>query len=446
MNDAVPDSAQELEALLQFMYLAPVGLMQTRTDGEVVMMNPRCSQWLMPLAPDGVLDNLFTALAPLAPDLARRVQAHTEPSGAVCEALQLPVRAGRAGAAPAQVLSLTLIRLDAERLMAVIDDITESLRRERALRQSQAWLHSVVRGTQDYAVLPLDAEGRIQGWNATIERLVGNRRAEVEGRPYAALWAGEDRERRAAESLREADSAGWAFDESWMQHADGSTLWVGSLVSPLFPPGSVDAPRSGYNVVVHDMSGRRETLDALRRAVLQDDLTGLTNRRSFFEAGVGEVERCARLGLPLALLMFDADHFKAINDTHGHAAGDGVLRHLADTLSASFREGDTIARLGGEEFAVLLPGTSAAEAHMAAERVCAALRERRARIGPLEIPCTVSVGLAHGVGAGDDLDGLLMRADAALYAAKAAGRDRVIAWQPGLAVGLSPAATAQAMP
>lgn len=435
-----PDAAQELEALLQFMYLAPVGLMQVRPDGEVVMMNPRCAQWLMPLAPAGQLDNLFQALGTLAPDLAQRVAAFTEPSGRICEGLQLPVRAGRADGPPAQVLSLTLMRLDAERLMVVLDDITEQLRRERALRQSQAWMHSVVHGAEDYALIALDGRGRIVHWNDSIGRVLGDRRAELLGRPFAALLEGDDAARRAAETLREADASGWAFDESWMRRADGGRIWASSLVAPMHPPNTAADEGGGYSLIVHDMTDRREALESLRRAMSSDHLTGLANRRAFFETGALELERCARHGLPLSVLMFDADHFKAINDGHGHAAGDAVLRHVADTLAAGFREADMVARLGGEEFAVLLPGLPLAEAQAAAERVCLQLRHTPARVGSVEIACTVSAGVAQRDGSADDLDGLLQRADFALYAAKAAGRDRVCHWQPGLEVARPKAA------
>lgn len=430
--DVVADPRQELEALLQFLYLAPVGLVQTRLDGEVTLINPRCAQWLLPLAPDGDLQNLFDALAPLAPDLRQRVQAFAPQSGKVCEGLQLPVRAGRAGGQPAQVLSLTLIRLDAGTLMAVLDDITEQLRRERALRHSQAWLHGFVQGAQDYAWLSLDGAGRITAWNASIGRLAGWRGEPLVGQPFTVLLPADASPLRLEDALAEADGSGWLIDDTWLLRADGGRLWGSLLVAPAHPPGERDPARRGYSLVVRDMSEGREALESLRRSVSCDHLTGLANRRALFDTAAAEIQRCQRQSLPLSLLILDADHFKAINDRHGHAAGDAVLRHVAAVLSAAFRDVDLVARHGGEEFVVLMPGTDARSAEAAALRACEQLRSHPARVGTLEVPCTLSAGLAPLL-PGDDLDRLLQRADVALYAAKAAGRDRVVAWQPGAA-------------
>lgn len=426
-GDTVSGLRDEFEALLQFLYLAPVGLVQLRNNGDVTLLNPRCAQWLMPLAPSGDLDNLFTALAPLAPDLAARVRAFDAPSGTVCEALHLPVRAGRPGGPPGQVLSLTLIRLDADRLMAVLDDITEQLRRDRVLREGQAWLHSLVRGVQDYAWVALDGDGRIEEWNDSIARLTGHAAEAVVGRSFAVLLPARSEGLALSGVLADADATGWALEEGWVLRADGHRFWGSALVAPVQPPDA--AGRRGYNLIVRDISDRREALEALRRSLSCDHLTGVANRRAFFEAGAAEIERCRRQGRALSVLMVDADHFKAINDRHGHAAGDAVLRHLAAALLSGFREVDLVARLGGEEFAVLMPGVDTVDAEAAAQRMVDGARERAVRVEGHAIGCTVSIGLAT-LEPDDDLDGLLARADAAMYAAKAAGRDRVGRWQP----------------
>lgn len=431
--DEADTALQELEALMQFLYLAPVGLVQTRHDGHVLMLNPRCAQWLLPLAPHGNLENLFDALAPLAPDLRQRVKEFKDPSGKICEGLHLPVRAGKPGGSPGQVLSLSLIRLDADRLMAVLDDVTEQLRRERALRQSQAWLHSFVEGAQDYACMSLDGQGHIKDWNASIERLTGRQPDQVVGNHYSVLFAADAPGHDPAQALAEADAGGWIIEESWLQRTDGSRVWGSALLAPQHQPGETDPSLRGYSLVVRNMSEQREAMESLRRAVSCDHLTGLSNRRAFFDAARVEMQRCARQGLPLTLLMLDADHFKSVNDRYGHSVGDAVLRHLADNLSASFREVDAVARHGGEEFVVLMPGTGLHEAQIAAHRVCERLRKQPTRAGELIVPCTISIGVAPMLPE-DDLDGLMQRADVALYAAKAAGRDRVQVWQPEIAL------------
>lgn len=163
----------------------------------------------------------------------------------------------------------------------------------------------------------------------------------------------------------------------------------------------------------------------LRRASRYDALTGLLNRRAAQEALEDELQRSRRLGEPFSVLMIDADHFKSINDLHGHAVGDRALQHLGTLLSAQMRDIDRVGRWGGEEFIVLLPGTPLAQAQEVAER----LRERTQSLPPRwqerAVPLTVSLGVSQWAGPSDELSALMARADAAMYRAKANGRNRV---------------------
>ena len=140
--------------------------------------------------------------------------------------------------------------------------------------------------------------------------------------------------------------------------------------------------------------------------------------------------RWRRQPRPLSLLMLDADHFKVINDQYGHPAGDAVLRDLAATLTATFREVDVVARVGGEEFAVLLPSTAIEGALGVANRLLAALSARSVEFDGTRIAYTVSGGIAAMDNGVAGLDALMKRADEALYAAKRAGRNRIALWQP----------------
>lgn len=158
-----------------------------------------------------------------------------------------------------------------------------------------------------------------------------------------------------------------------------------------------------------------------------DSLTGCFNRRAYYELFRREADRCRRLAQPLSVLFVDVDHFKPINDRHGHDAGDAVLRHLARRLRAVTRETDLVFRWGGEEFLVLLPHTPAGEARTLAERIQTAIASEpfvgRSSDPPLSV--TVSVGIADAAGPGDDPDGPVARADAACYRAKTLGRNRI---------------------
>ncbi|MGB9107126.1 MAG: GGDEF domain-containing protein, partial [Telluria sp.] len=151
-----------------------------------------------------------------------------------------------------------------------------------------------------------------------------------------------------------------------------------------------------------------------------DHLTGARSRRAFFELAVREQARALRRRSPLSLLLFDVDHFKRINDTHGHATGDRVLVDIVERTGAVIRSIDTVARVGGEEFAVLLPDTGADTALLVAERLRHGLDRALDQAG-----YTVSIGAAT-LAAGETIDAMLSRADAALYAAKAGGRNAVV--------------------
>jgi diguanylate cyclase (GGDEF)-like protein len=184
--------------------------------------------------------------------------------------------------------------------------------------------------------------------------------------------------------------------------------------------------------VLRDVSDRREAIDARRKSLFCDHLTGVANRRAFVEAAELELNRNRRAPRPTALVLVDADHFKRINDRHGHAGGDAVLRHLGQLLSATFRQVDVVARVGGEEFAVLLPSSDLDAAVAVAERLRALVASRPVAYDGAHIACTISAGVAVCDGDAPGLDGLMKRADQALYAAKAAGRDRVERWRPAL--------------
>lgn len=163
----------------------------------------------------------------------------------------------------------------------------------------------------------------------------------------------------------------------------------------------------------------------LRRSSRYDALTGLLNRRAMQEALDEQAQRSRRLGEPFAVLMLDVDHFKAVNDVQGHAAGDRALQHLGTVLAAQMRDIDRVGRWGGEEFVVLLPGASLGQAREVGERLRERVQALPLRWQDQAVPLTLSAGVSQWSESGDDLGALLARADAALYRAKAAGRNRV---------------------
>jgi diguanylate cyclase (GGDEF)-like protein len=164
----------------------------------------------------------------------------------------------------------------------------------------------------------------------------------------------------------------------------------------------------------------------LVRSARFDSLTGLYNRGTFLEEFEREVSRCARGATAFSLAMFDLDRFKLLNDRYGHPGGDRILKGLAEALRTSIRKHDTVGRYGGEEFALLMPGTAKDTALRVAERVRREIETRGISVEGKRIDVTVSGGIAtYGVD-GDDWDTLLSAADTALYEAKGAGRNRIL--------------------
>lgn len=206
-----------------------------------------------------------------------------------------------------------------------------------------------------------------------------------------------------------------------------TTIWnvvflsIGTLVMPVFTMGAV--------MMVHDKMMGKAQDDANR-----DFLTGAWSRRAFFEFAERELLRVQRNGRAVSLMLFDVDHFKRINDTWGHAIGDRVLLEIVQRAGREIRSMDYLARLGGEEFAVLLPEVGESGARAAAERLRAALETTAAcdalPQAPAGVPYTVSIGVATRRPS-ESIADLLQRADVALYEAKAGGRNMVVASTAG---------------
>jgi len=214
-------------------------------------------------------------------------------------------------------------------------------------------------------------------------------------------------------------------------HSDEETLARALSVSPygyIVKPFRARELKVAVELALSKHAAERAATEKLSELVLTDPLTGLANRRHFDQTLASEWDRAVREKHPLGLLMIDIDHFKAFNDTHGHAAGDDCLKAVAQALRAHCaRPGDLVCRWGGEEFAVILPGTDAAGAGHLARELVDVVRALGLEHGKSDVsPCvTISAGSASVAQSGDgSAAALIEQADAALYAAKQAGRNR----------------------
>lgn len=198
---------------------------------------------------------------------------------------------------------------------------------------------------------------------------------------------------------------------SWRRLRDGDKLQIGNTT--ILKLSYQDPLDLAFQATLYDSATR-------------DGLTGAYNKRYFSEAIQREYGFCVRYGVPLSLLLLDVDHFKRLNDTHGHLAGDAVLRKLGELMLETVRADDVVARVGGEEFALLLREQTHAQALMLAERLCRRVCTTDFEYEGKSLPVTVSVGVSTLEPRHRDPTALIGAADQALYAAKAAGRNRVM--------------------
>jgi diguanylate cyclase (GGDEF)-like protein len=209
------------------------------------------------------------------------------------------------------------------------------------------------------------------------------------------------------------------FEMEYPCHGPTQIRWFLARVTPL-------KIEQGGAVISHATITKRKLLELkLERLAATDALTALPNRRYFIEAANLEVERVRRFGTAAAVVMIDLDNFKVVNDTYGHAVGDEVIRSLSRVCKRNLRKIDTLARMGGEEFVIMLPGTDESAARGVAEKLRQMVVKTPIRSGRTELRMTASFGVAEVFVADKSIDECVARADLALYAAKRSGRNRV---------------------
>jgi diguanylate cyclase (GGDEF)-like protein/PAS domain S-box-containing protein len=298
-------------------------------------------------------------------------------------------------------VSLTVVMLFVNNLAA---------RRERADARARAFFDL----SQDM-LCTMDPQGRCIEVNGAWERSLGYRPLEMRGRALLEFTHPDDHAHATEEALR-VFAGGVAENlETRVRAKDGSWHWLRTS-SVLEPEEGLVYARSTDITGQKAMEEEREALIAeVQKLAASDALTGLPNRRALDDQLPREMARSLRAGTALCLAIIDVDHFKAYNDTHGHLAGDAVLRDCAAAWDEALRGEDTILRFGGEEFLVVLPDCTAEDGTMIIERLRAATPDGQ----------TCSAGLAVWR-PGESVDDLVARADRALYKAKESGRDRLV--------------------
>ncbi|MBL6954047.1 MAG: diguanylate cyclase [Alphaproteobacteria bacterium] len=319
---------------------------------------------------------------------------------------------------------LTEQRLPDGSIATTSSDISKNKRAEQAMTEQNDILDTALSTIPD-GLQVLDKDLNLVAWNDRLFQLLNLDQASILSaeNPGEAL-------RHALAQLQENGSIdiqasidaqiATAHNAEPFQHEqklpDGK--WIEYRVRP--------TAGGGYLTVYRDIDESKQLYERLELLASTDALTKVANRRSFLDTAETEFARAKRYDRDFSFLMIDVDHFKAANDEHGHAAGDDVLRQLATACARTLRESDILGRIGGEEFAALLPETGAKTAHLVAERLRQAVASLiiKTKTGPLSI--TVSVGITTTSQSTDSVEAIMAEADDALYQAKNQGRNRVV--------------------
>jgi diguanylate cyclase (GGDEF)-like protein/PAS domain S-box-containing protein len=269
-----------------------------------------------------------------------------------------------------------------------------------------------------------DGRFRIIYTNEAFSRVFGYSSEEALGQSPRMLQ-GSETDLATVDEISAAIHQGGSIRRRLLNYSKtGQIIWVEVNIVPLAGAGG---RTTHFAAIERDVTDdvRRET--SLEDLALTDALTGVGNRRFFERYLTCELSRSRRTGSPLALAIFDLDHFKSVNDRWGHQVGDGVLVNFVRAVHRSLRNYDYVARIGGEEFAIILPGAVRADAAQVIERICAGVRAIEFEVTDQQtIRVTCSAGLTSFDAVSDSPESLVARADRALYLAKASGRDKVV--------------------
>lgn len=275
------------------------------------------------------------------------------------------------------------------------------------------------------SVIITDVEGNIQYANSKFEQMSGYRSDEFIGQNPRIFKSGKTSQEVYGDLWQTILSGEVWVGDFENKNRDGTPYFVAAKVAPMFEKnGSI----SNLLALQEDVTEKRLLQQKLEQLATTDGLTGVANRSHFLHVFSSEFIRAERYGQPLAVLAFDLDKFKTINDTYGHHAGDEVLKQFAETIGAELRGNDYFGRLGGEEFSAILVGTECKGAELLAERLRKRVEAQVVVFEGYRISYTVSIGCSSWQRGDKESEDILKRADKALYRAKNLGRNRVELW------------------
>jgi diguanylate cyclase (GGDEF)-like protein/PAS domain S-box-containing protein len=297
----------------------------------------------------------------------------------------------------------------------------ERTRVEEALRQSEARLRGILSSLHETMIIVFDREGKhVSVWGTPeLDKRYGIRSNEVVGRSLMDVFPLQEAKERLIR-IQHIFKTGESWRDEYLLHFPGGDFWHDISFSPIQGPSGEVSAVVGF---IRDITERKRAEEELAYLASHDALTGLPNRMLFNDRLKLALAQAHRNQQKLAVMLLDLDHLKDINDTLGHSVGDKLLQAVGERLMSLLRKSDTVARMGGDEFMLVLPETARVEdAARIASKVLQVVRMPFALDGH-EIHITTSIGIAMYPDDGEDVDSLMRDADIAMYRAKAKGRD-----------------------
>ncbi|MEV5002217.1 putative bifunctional diguanylate cyclase/phosphodiesterase [Nocardioides sp. LML1-1-1.1] len=422
IEDRVPSASEEEASRLRLILEAtPNAMVMVGGDGRIVLVNGQAEE----LFGFGRADLLSMRVEQLIPQRSRRAHLRYRTSYQA-ESAARPMGAGRDlyglrsdGTEVPIEIGLNPIVIGEEKfVLASVIDISERLAVQDALAVAgKDSLRRSILASMPCSVLVTDLEGRIVAANPATERLLGHSESALLGRPLTTVYApshvvGQD-------WTRGADGEEC---ELGYRRRDGSEVTVGEAITPVVDEAG---QASGYLAVAFDITKRLEVRARVAYLADHDALTGLPNRSMLTQHLVESIATAERNGSKVALLLLDVDHFKRVNDSLGHHAGDRLLLRVAEQLAEVSGEKDLVARLGGDEFVMVFSEVGDLQEVRDRIKDIAAVLPTSVMVNNHEVLATVSVGCAVYPDHGETPSNLLKNADVAMYRAKAAGRNNV---------------------
>ncbi len=398
-------------ALLQFLYQVPTGLARLNPNGDLEMANPTAMQLCLQVAP-GCL-NLYELLNEHAPEVELIIEDFAADRGHILEDYRVDFGRRTHTAAHALVVSLTVIKIGPGQVLVVMSDVSRSVATERAARAAERKLRALSDGVRDHALVPLDREGRVEGWSGAAQRLFGFEAEDVVGWSLQDLGGNSDFDPQA--HLTKAGAVGWTYAEGWWRRRTGGMFW-GTM--------AIFADEAGFTAVIRDQSQALVAPEVGGKDL--DPSSGALRRESFDRLRHRLDEALAASGGRAGILLIEVDGIEEIERKGGLPVVELAIAAAAARVREQTRPADTLVRYGKGQLLVLLRDAELADARAVAERIRTAQEQTVFTGSGAPAKLTVSGGVASLSPMDPAVSEAIERAEQALALAHERGDNQIV--------------------